>query len=270
MKPVQQKALLVALLCSHLFLLSCASSTATPTHKPYWTESDIPGHYAGVFPCAGCAGIRANLQFNEDHSVTSNYTFVGSNKPDQRYTNSWEIEGNLIVIEHAADNLPTYYLRPYHHGQQLVLVDKDGYSFSGDLSAYYVMHKIPSQFNGENQPDNELNGEWSVSFIGLSPFNPSQPTKLGFSAEKNKFWGNTGCNNIGGQFFASDNSMLFNIKYSTKMACQDMDEQKVTELIETIDGYKVERDKLYLYKQGETVVVAQKISQKDSSVSPPK
>lgn len=71
--------------------------------------------------------------------------------------------------------------------------------------------------------------------------------------------GNAGCNTLNGDVQADGNKISFiNITY-TEMACPGDFEQRFLTALQSVDNYKIEKMRLYLYKDEEVRLVFRKI-----------
>ena len=71
--------------------------------------------------------------------------------------------------------------------------------------------------------------------------------------------GNTGCNTINGKVEVDGNKIAFSNIITTEMACPGDIEQRFLSAIQSVDGYKIEKLRLFLYEGEKERLVFRKI-----------
>ena len=109
-----------------------------------------------------------------------------------------------------------------------------------------------------------LEGAWQLEPVLPSDTAAGKIPTIVFDLTTKKFQGNTGCNNMGGNFYTSGDSISFNEQIlMTKMACPGYNEQGFIESLTRTNRYKIEKGSLQLM-QDQTVL--SKWIRKDSVV----
>ena len=109
-----------------------------------------------------------------------------------------------------------------------------------------------------------LEGAWQLEPVLPSDTAAGKIPTIVFDLTTKKFQGNTGCNNMSGNFYTSDDSISFNEQIlMTKMACPGYNEQGFIESLTRTNRYKIEKGSLQLM-QDQTVL--SKWIRKDSVV----
>ncbi|WP_026475619.1 META domain-containing protein [Alkaliflexus imshenetskii] len=118
----------------------------------------------------------------------------------------------------------------------------------------------PKRVVSEPQPDT-LSGEWVMmswkDFEDLRSAFPTGVPKLVLNSEENRVHGYNGCNQIQGQFrFDRTKSTLqfFGIG-STRMFCQSVPENELSNTISMVNSYRVSNDELTLLRDNEVLMV---------------
>ncbi|BCA78544.1 copper resistance protein NlpE [Desulfuromonas sp. AOP6] len=97
---------------------------------------DWPGTYAGVLPCADCAGLETTLTIRSDSSYHLETRPLGKSDRlfEEQGTFTWLEGGSIIQLNDGA----TRYLVGEN---RLFLLDRRGRRITGDLAAHYILHK---------------------------------------------------------------------------------------------------------------------------------
>ena len=77
--------------------------------------------------------------------------------------------------------------------------------------------------------------------------------------EEERVYGNTSCNSFNGKVYIEGNKISFFNIIKTEMACPGDLEQRFISAIESIDNYKIEKMRLFLYKEEAETMVFRKI-----------
>jgi len=92
-----------------------------------------------------------------------------------------------------------------------------------------------------------INGAWFLQPVLASDTATGNIPTLIFNLEKNKFSGNTGCNNMNGSFDKTDTSLVFNEKIiTTRMACPGYNEDAFIKSLLRTNKYKFDNGVLVL------------------------
>ncbi len=95
-----------------------------------------------------------------------------------------------------------------------------------------------------------LLGSWNLSSLANTQITEDFPNKLPsltFEPVTKKFTGNSGCNNIFGDFTTNNNSLKFGNSASTKMFCEGVSETKFTQALDKANSYKISNNVLTIY-----------------------
>jgi heat shock protein HslJ len=74
-----------------------------------------------------------------------------------------------------------------------------------------------------------------------------------------RVYGNTSCNSFNGKVYIDGNKISFFNIITTEMACPGNLEQRFLSAIESIDNYKIEKMRLFLFKEEAETMVFRKI-----------
>jgi heat shock protein HslJ len=87
----------------------------------------------------------------------------------------------------------------------------------------------------------KLGGQWFLQPVLVSDTATGKVPRLVFDLATKKFTGNTGCNNMSGQFDFTDSTLQFNQRIiTTKMACIGYNEKEFLETLLRTNSYKLE------------------------------
>jgi copper homeostasis protein (lipoprotein) len=145
-------------LISHLLILGsvlliCSCQSRSPVEEPEnlievfelpvgdnsKTSLDWAGTYAGVIPCANCAGLEIKLEIENDYSYKLNAVYLGKTSEPvlQSGTFYWNDAGSIITL----GGLEEVY--QFQVGEnQLIKLDQAGNKIEGVLADKYVLVKI--------------------------------------------------------------------------------------------------------------------------------
>lgn len=235
-------------------LVSCTSTekftriAKTNEHEGF-DKLDWQGTYFGTEPCADCREIKRKLTLNRDMTYILEKEYIGSSKPNiEKYSGTfeWGIAGALILNTDKDKNIGTN--RYLVAKNMLIPTDKDGHPAIGGAS-------MLNKYNTDELFDRkwfltELNGNAIVK----STDEAAKEAFLQF--EEGKVFGNTGCNNLSGEFsITMSNTMNFDKIASTRMMCADMKvENAFLEVLSSDITYTVESNVLKLWNSGGTNV----------------
>jgi heat shock protein HslJ len=108
-----------------------------------------------------------------------------------------------------------------------------------------------------------LHDIWALESLDGEKFVKSeQPGKhpvLEFYVEEKRVHGNAGCNTINGEIIIDGNKISFSKFIMTEMACPGDLEQRFLSALGSVDNYKIEKLKLYLFKGDEEKLVFRKV-----------
>ena len=137
---------IVTLIAAAFSLTGCFSKAAAPmanrTATQHTSENSLDwyGSYAGVVPCADCAGIETFITINKDLSYQLRTRYLG--KDDRIFERQgifvWEENGNVIYLKGLSEGP-----NRYHVGENLLFqLDKQGKRITGDLAENYILRKV--------------------------------------------------------------------------------------------------------------------------------
>ncbi|MBT8382925.1 MAG: META domain-containing protein [Ignavibacteria bacterium] len=108
-----------------------------------------------------------------------------------------------------------------------------------------------------------LHDIWAVEFINGEEFVKEEQTInhpiIEIYLEEERVHGNAGCNTINGKVEVDGNNISFSNIISTEMACPGDLELRFLAALESIDNYKIEKLRLYLYEGEAERLVFRKI-----------
>lgn len=212
---------------------------------------DWDGTYAGVVPCADCAGIETFISINQDLSYHIRTRYLG--KDDRVFEHqgsfTWEENGNVIRLEDFSEGPDRY-----HVGENLLFqLDKQGKRITGDLAEKDILRKVssgkttapyglflPSQWRLTELMGKQVDQEGGVSRL---PW-------MRFEMEGGRVYGFAGCNRFFGTFeLTAENRIRFSQMAVTKMACPDMNvETEFLKVMETADSYHLHDQEMVLLR----------------------
>ena len=114
-----------------------------------------------------------------------------------------------------------------------------------------------------NDVDIRLHDIWALEFIDSEEFvkdeqNINHPV-IEIYLEEERVHGNAGCNTINGKVEINGSSIAFSKIITTEMACPGDLEQRFLAALESIDNYKIEKLRLFLYEGEAERLVFRKI-----------
>ncbi|MBO9199677.1 MULTISPECIES: META domain-containing protein [Niastella] len=93
----------------------------------------------------------------------------------------------------------------------------------------------------------QLGGQWFLQPVLVSDTAAGKIPRLVLDINAKKFTGNTGCNNMSGQFDFTDSTLQFNQRIiTTKMACVGYNEKEFLETLLRTNTYKLQSGTLIL------------------------
>lgn len=106
----------------------------------------------------------------------------------------------------------------------------------------------------------ELNGVWVLDNLhGKTATDANWPNGIPWmelKVNKTEMGGNTGCNVMGGNVYASADKIYFGNIISTRMYCEGVDEMGFTQGLQSAGAWKIENDRLFLMDVPNGVVIA--------------
>ncbi len=108
-----------------------------------------------------------------------------------------------------------------------------------------------------NNVDLRLHDIWALEFI-KDEQTINHPV-IEIYLEDERVHGNAGCNTINGKVEINGSSIAFSKIITTEMACTGDLEQRFLAALESIDNYKIEKLRLFLYEGEEVRLVFRKI-----------
>lgn len=102
-------------------------------------------------------------------------------------------------------------------------------------------------------------GSWELKEIFGEPIDTGEFAKipvLNFNKAEGRVSGNSGCNSISGSYSIQEDKITFGPMAQTKMACQGNGEGKFMTLFNSVQKFKLQKDKLNLYDGNNTKVLS--------------
>jgi len=114
-----------------------------------------------------------------------------------------------------------------------------------------------------NEVDVRLHDIWALGSINGEQFVKDEQTGnhpvIEIYLKEERVHGNAGCNIINGKAEVDGNKIAFSNIISTEMACPGDVEQRFLTALQSVDNYKIEKLRLYLYEGKEERLVFRKI-----------
>lgn len=111
--------------------------------------------------------------------------------------------------------------------------------------------------------DVRLHDIWALEFINGEEFSKDEQNinhpVIEIYLKEERLHGNAGCNTINGKVEVDGNKIAFSNIITTEMACPGYIEQRFLSAIQSVDGYKIEKLRLYLFEGEEERLVFRKI-----------
>ena len=108
-----------------------------------------------------------------------------------------------------------------------------------------------------------INDIWVLEFLKGTDYKPgnnsSQRPQIEIHLNEKTIVGNTGCNSMNGNVKVEEDQIEFSDIITTKMFCPDGIEQEFLMTLGMVNNYKIEKMKLFLYRDDEELMVFQKI-----------
>ena len=237
-----------------LIMLSCTNNPSSENKDIQTADSvnvvdmhnssnalDWDGRYTGVLPCADCEGIETIIYLSKDKTYAKRQTYLGKavDPIEESGEFSWSEDGEKITL--STDN------QTYKVGENvLIAMDQSGKVISGDIAEKYRLSKAFA--------DNEIeNITWElVELDGAKLLKEDIDAKAYFilNGSEGRVSGNLGCNNFFGTYeLESGMRISFGQLGATMKACPDMStEQRLNEVLQVVDNYRVQNELLYLNK----------------------
>lgn len=236
-------------------MISCKSSkdlvdtnSGADIHNPA-NSLDWTGTYAGVIPCADCAGIQLSIELSDDNTYTMKQTYLGeddSNSFDASGKFSWNKKGNVITLGEG-ERVRLFKVVE----NQLILLDKGGNVITGELADKYILAKVNTDMVEKYWKLTELFGEPVITPEG------AKEVHMILKIEGNRVHGNSGCNLFNGTYtLKPGNKISFSQMASTMMMCLQMDtENKMNQVFKQVDNYVQHADVL-VFNNAENTPIA--------------
>lgn len=199
---------------------------------------DWAGTYAGVIPCADCAGIELTIKLTSGGGYVVQGEYIG--KPDSYFTKSgsfsWNENGNEITLVGIEDGAKRYLVQE----NKLVQLDLAGKKITGNLAAKYILNK--QELN--TSETSILDFKWKLVELNgqeIEYSNPDLEIYFSFDVETNKISGNAGCNHFMGTYLQSGfDRIQFKQLLSTKRACPELQlESEFLQMLDQVDNYSI-------------------------------
>ncbi len=111
--------------------------------------------------------------------------------------------------------------------------------------------------------DLRLHDIWALESINGEEFVKDEPDNnhpvIEIYLKEERIHGNAGCNTINGKVEVDGNNIAFSNIITTEMACPGDIEQRFLSAIQSVDGYKIEKLRLFLYEGEKERLVFRKI-----------
>lgn len=111
--------------------------------------------------------------------------------------------------------------------------------------------------------DLRLHDIWALEFINGEEFVKDEQTinhpVIEIYLEEGRVHGNAGCNTINGKVEVDGSKITFSEIITTEMACPGDLEQRFLAALQSVDSYKLEKLRLFLYNSEEERLVFRKI-----------
>ena len=102
-----------------------------------------------------------------------------------------------------------------------------------------------------NEVDLRLHDIWALGSINGEEFVKDELNNhpvIEIYLKEERIHGNAGCNTINGKVEVDGNKIAFSNIITTEMACPGDIEQRFLSAIQSVDGYKIEKLRLFLYE----------------------
>jgi copper homeostasis protein (lipoprotein) len=218
------------------FYLSCCSLA----------QNLVKENYSGILPCADCEGLQTNLMLKKNNEYEISYTYLGKSSTLQTKLGKFsEANNGIIHLLGLRDTLFTF--RKTQEGVKLQFVDEQG--LWKDIARYNLLKRVGHSNAGTA---NELQGIWELQkldnkelksflFEGEIPF-------LQFHFNNLMLEGNTGCNDLSGNFSQQNNELKFSKNMSTtRMFCENSAEKLFLDLLRCVVRFERKENSLLLY-----------------------
>ena len=114
--------------------------------------------------------------------------------------------------------------------------------------------------SGYSPKEYELNGVWVLQNLkGKTATDANWPNGIPWmelKVNKTEMGGNTGCNVMGGNVYATADKIYFGNIIMTRMYCEGVDEIGFTEGLQSAGAWNIENDRLFLTDVPNCVVIA--------------
>lgn len=225
-----------------LVILSCgqAKTNSVADEKktsPKKIDSVKHGIWYGNLPCADCNGILTVLRLNKNGLFEIQSLYSGKSNEIVRTIGHWQPIDNGKIIElksqDDSDNVMYYQISQ----NQIKLLDREKNTIKGDHDERYVLQAETTGIKGY---------EWKLTTLRKREIKGN--CNMSFSCFEDRISGKSFCNSYSGEIHIdSGNTLKIGPVVSTKMACQDLDEESdyFTSLEET-HAYDLSEDTLIL------------------------
>ena len=114
-----------------------------------------------------------------------------------------------------------------------------------------------------NEVDIRLHDIWALETINGEEFGKDEQNinhpLIEIYLKEERVHGNAGCNTVNGKVEVDGNNISFSEIISTEMACPGELEQRFLSALQSVDNYKIEKLRLFLYEDEEERLVFRKI-----------
>lgn len=215
--------ILILMVAMSIQLSGCARKT-TGSLSDTKPDETIPeqwtGSYRGIIPCADCPGIETTVTLKQDYSYESSSLYKDRQNVPESKTGRFSLNQNVVTLKSGDGQNKLFLISD----STLVMLDKNGDRISGPLAKHYVLRKENLQ-NTSRKKKQLASKKWIIKQLGDLPEKDLKKHKtpyIQFDSEKNKVYGNTGCNNFFGTYeLGPDDSIIFSGIGATKMFCME-------------------------------------------------
>ncbi len=202
---------------------------SVPTGDNSRVSVDWPGSYAGVVPCADCAGIYNAIDIYEDGTYERVTKYLGKTGEAQQESGTieWNDDGGTITLSGSDIE--------YLVGENVLIQrDIEGNSITGDLAARYRIEKTAQRLTDRYWKLIEVRGQAIPE-----PEDPKmEPFIMLLSDSVQAAFGFSGCNSFRGNYEQDGLRLSFSTMASTMRACMNVEyEQLLMQALEATDNY---------------------------------
>lgn len=247
-------------IAAFLFAISCNPNSQSTSSEDSISDGFMEEHtaqnsldwfgtYSGIEPCADCEGIKHTLTLHEnlDYEFTIEYLTVPPLTETKNGKFTWK-DGNTIELDAFSEGEGSNFFKIEEN--QIRHLNLEAKTIEGNLANFYVLKKKANLSVDDKK--------WQLMEI-LGKEIDSNPENyfIHFDSKENRIHAKANCNVLNLPY-SIENETRLNIGdgISTRMACPDDTEERLLEVLRSVNSFETTSNQLYLFKDHQIAPLA--------------